>query len=391
MKIVYIYSSITHIAGTERILVDKMNYLSECLNQDVILITYEQNNLPYSFPISTKVKHISLDIKFYSVYKYKYPRLFIEKIRINKKFKTQISQTIKDISPDVIICTSYLPREIRLIANLKTNAVKIIESHVPQNYLWQTKNKNVLYRLYNYYHLHRIHNNIKKLDAAVALTKEDCALWGKYMQSFVLPDLITYYPNENSTCLNKRVIAAGRFVEQKGFDILIEAWDIVNKKHSDWILDIYNSNTESYTYRKMLSELIKNKYLGNNVFLHNAASNIYEKYLNSSIYVLSSRFEGFALVLIEAMSCGVPCIAFDCPHGPRDIIKNGEDGILVKEINSSLLAEQICYLIENESTRIEMGKKARENVKRYRKEVVMPQWIELFEKLMDGKTKNTKK
>jgi len=140
----------------------------------------------------------------------------------------------------------------------------------------------------------------------------------------------------------------------------------------------------------MLSELIKNKYLGNNVFLHNAASNIYEKYLNSSIYVLSSRFEGFALVLIEAMSCGVPCIAFDCPHGPRDIIKNGEDGILVKEINSSLLAEQICYLIENESARIEMGKKAKENVKRYRKEVVMPQWIELFEKLIKQKVNKSK-
>lgn len=107
-----------------------------------------------------------------------------------------------------------------------------------------------------------------------------------------------------------------------------------------------------------------------------------EKYLESSIYAMSSRFEGFGMVLIEAMACGVPCVSFDCPYGPADVIKDGEDGFIVRYLDCKELADKICFLIENEETRKLMGRKARENIRRYSRETVMGKWTELFEKVL---------
>jgi len=111
-------------------------------------------------------------------------------------------------------------------------------------------------------------------------------------------------------------------------------------------------------------------------------ANIEKEYLDSSIMVVSSRSEGFGMVLIEAMACGVPCVAFDCPHGPADIISHSNDGFLVEAENNDALATSIMNLIQNEELRFSMGIKAREHVKRYFPEHVMPQWHELFEQLI---------
>lgn len=159
--------------------------------------------------------------------------------------------------------------------------------------------------------------------------------------------------------------------------MLIPAWSIVAQRHPDWKLHIYGEGDLKEKFTKLIDEL----QLNNNCLLHHTVSNIADKYCMSSIFVLSSRYEGFGLVLEEAMSCGIPCVSFDCPHGPSDIIKDYEDGLLVEKENIKELADKICYLIENENVRIKMGHKARENVKRFLPENVMPQWKNLFESL----------
>ena len=121
--------------------------------------------------------------------------------------------------------------------------------------------------------------------------------------------------------------------------------------------------------------------MNSNVHLMPATKNIVEEFSKSSIFVLSSRFEGFGLVLAEAMSCGLPCISFDCPYGPRDIITNEEDGILVENGNIMALAKALKRLMADENLRQSMGEKAIINVARYDSSNIMNRWEELFSSL----------
>ena len=171
----------------------------------------------------------------------------------------------------------------------------------------------------------------------------------------------------------KRVIAAGRYVHQKGFDLLLEAWHRIDKSLSDWHLYIFgNENRKPY-------QRIVDKYdMNHHVHLMPATPKIVEEFSKSSIFVLSSRFEGFGLVLVEAMSCGLPCVSFDCPYGPRDIITDEEDGLLVENGNIEALAKAIERLMEDEGLRRSMGEKAINNVSRFNQETIMKQWNQLF-------------
>jgi glycosyltransferase involved in cell wall biosynthesis len=127
---------------------------------------------------------------------------------------------------------------------------------------------------------------------------------------------------------------------------------------------------------------VEERGLGNGLTLNGPVNNIREKYLESSIFVLSSRFEGLPLVLMEAMSTGLPPVSFTCPCGPRDIIHDGEDGILCPNGDIEQLAAGICRLIEDEQLRKEMGRKAAQNIQRYTIDQIMKQWDELFQEIV---------
>ena len=166
----------------------------------------------------------------------------------------------------------------------------------------------------------------------------------------------------------------GRYNNAKGYDYLIPAWSIVYKRHSDWKLHVYGSGE----LKDQVIKLIKECHLETGIILHDPTDNIVERYLESSICVLSSRYEGFSMVLLEGMSCGVPFVSFDCPHGPHNIISNCEDGLLVEYLNSQALADGICKLIEDENLRKRLGNNARKNIQRYSQIEVMKLWENLF-------------
>ena len=222
---------------------------------------------------------------------------------------------------------------------------------------------------------------MNKADALVSLTSADKTNWEKHVNIpiFVIPNLVTVYPNDIS-CYSERsnrIICVGRLTRQKGFDYLIKAWALIANKYPGWKIDIFGSGD----LEDFLIQMIDNYNLKESITINKPTSNIFEEYDRSSIYILSSRYEGFCLVLLEAMSFGIPCISFNCPHGLSDMITNGEEGILVPVGDINKLAESIEWMITHKEERERMSQNSREKVKYYLAENIMPQWVELFNKI----------
>lgn len=381
MKIIYIYDNIAQIGGVERIFVDKMNYLADKLHHEVYLITSSQGNHPISFPLSPHVRHIDLGIRYHMQYQYRLLKRLWLKFKLNRLCKRQLKKEIDKIDPDIIVCTTTdLSTEV---CKLRCRAKKVFESHSAKDYTRLTQDfkkvkPGLLKDLRNKYNTHKRFRLIERCsDVVVTLTQEDAKSWKNASNVHVIPNMTQIIMPQSSTCEKPRVIAVGRLTYQKGFDRLINAWGIVYKQYPDWRLDIFGEGF----YNDTLYRQIKEMSLEGIVTIHPFTSNILQEYSNSSIFALSSNYEGFGLVLIEAMGCGLPCVSFDCPNGPSEIIKHKEDGFLIKNGDIQGFAEALCHLIANEKKRKEFGKRARQNVMRYAPENVMPQWELLFNQL----------
>lgn len=380
MKIVYILDSVARIGGVERIFSGKMNYLADILGYNVFLITFCQGQHSFPFPLSSNINHIDLGINTNLKYNYRYlSRLFVI-WNINRKLKNHLQDTINRINPDIIIGNNY--NEPVIICKLKTKAKIVIESHCSERGIRMSELKKNSFKYIIKRFLQYKRNNFirRRCDYLITLTTYDKKDWNiDDNRISVIPNFVTQRSVAAASCTSLRVICAGRLVPQKGYDMMIDAWSKVSSVHNEWKLYIFGEGCEELKLREQTTRLG----LEDSIYIMPFSKNIYEEYLKSSIFVSSSRYEGFALVLIEAMECGVPCISFDCPYGPSDIIKDKEDGLLVEDGNVEALANAICWMIEHESERKVMGRRAKENIQRYRKENIMKQWDELFHNLCD--------
>ena len=382
MRIVYIYHSLAIKGGIERVIINKANYLAEKYDYDVYIITTEQGNNPIVYPLYKTVKHIDLGIFFYR--RYNYSRLKRIKVYWNLRhvYKNKLTELLQSLQADITISTTIEP--IDFLPSIPDGSIKIIESHLAKEFTGKQhlyRKKNIIFKFIALILDWKFEYIVKKYEALIALTEKDKKKWDNIIKTVTIPNALPFYPDTGSLCQNKKIICAGRLEMEKGYDLLIKVWRIVIQKHPEWSLHIYGDGS----LKNELNKAISKEGLKNSLIIENPVSDIYNKYIESSIFVMSSRYEGFPMVLLEAKSCGLPIVSFDCPNGPSDIILNGEDGFLIENRNIEAMAEKICYLIENENIRIDMGKKARENVKRYMPDIIMQKWGDLFNNLITDK------
>lgn len=317
MKIVYCINGLYNSGGMERILTEKANYLLENYNYDIDIITTDQKNKENFYKLNEKINCIDLNINYIDDLKKPFFKRVFGYLNKQKKHEKKLEKVINDLKPDILISLGCEDRNF--LYKLKTKNIKVIrEYHFNKKYMLQDKKKNFLYILKGYYRYIKEILLINKYDEVIVLTKEDKEQWNNKKVK-VIPNFINYIPKEVSNCKNKKIISVGRLEYQKGYDILIEVWNIISKEYPDWILEIYGEGPE----RENLQNKVNKLGLGKSFLLKGAVKNIQDKYLESSIYVMSSRFEGMPMVLLEAMSFGLPVVSFTCPCGPKDIIKNG--------------------------------------------------------------------
>ena len=360
MKLLYITNGITGSGGLERVLSVKASLLAEEFGYEVHLLSLNEKGEEPFFSFSNKVKQHSIVVVG-------------NPIRYFLGYKNGIQKKVNQIKPDIIsVCDDGLKGFI-LPEIIRSSAKWIYERHVSK--LIETNSSNSLKKKFitrcKWFLMEKLGNNFSKF---IVLTEGNKNEWKSLYNLQVIPNPLSFYPEESSSLAQKTVICVGKISYQKGQDLLLESWEIVWQKHPDWKLTLYGKSDAALmdTAEKKLK----------NIYTFPPDKDIMSKYLDSSIYVMSSRFEGFGMVLIEAMSCGVPCVSFNCNYGPADIISDQNDGLLVENVNVQALADNIILLIENEELRRSMGVLAKKNVQRFAPEIVLQQWDSMFKKLL---------
>jgi glycosyltransferase involved in cell wall biosynthesis len=381
MKIYYIYTALVTKGGADRVIAEKANWLAEH-GQEVAIVTDTQMGREPVFPLSPKVRLIDLAIDFSKEYGHGFLMRIYMYYKLMHQYRKKMTEVLMHDRPDIVITT--LGRDISFITKIKDGSIKIGEAHTTKHFIRNfhlLEQRNIIFRYLTKYFRWNMDREVSRLDALVVLTSQDQHDWGNKIPVYVIPNSYPFYPDIPSTCDNKQAIIVGRYNSAKGYNYLVDAWKLVHQKHPDWIINIYGSGE----YENDICHRIIDEGLQEVIIMNPPTDHIMEEYLNSSIYVMSSVFEGFAMVLLEAMACGLPCVSFDCPYGPRNVITDGEDGILVEYLNFQALADNICRLIENKDLRKAMGNKGRRNVMRFSRETIMPQWVDLFESVIKTK------
>ena len=376
-KIVFCTPAIYSAGGVERVVAVKANYFAEQLDYDVTIVVTEGKARESFFPISDKVKIINYELNYEELWRLPFwKKVFVYLIK-QRRFKKRLKADLMRIHPDFTIST--LRREINFLTGIDDGSFKIGELHVNRaNYRnFDTKHSNVVKRLFAKVWMNSLLGHLKRLDKMVVLTDNALNDWPEINNVVKIPDALPFKIDDKSALTAKRIISIGRYAFDKGNDLLLQAWAIIEKQMPEWSLDIYG-NGDKKTYQKQIVDFGIDQ---QRCYLHGPVPDVKKEYLSSSIFVLPSRFEGFGFVIIESMACGVPVVAFDCENGPRSIITDGENGFLIPPFDINIFAEIVMLLMKNQELRCRMGENAQNAASQYEMDKIGLQWKHLFDEL----------
>lgn len=366
MRLLYVTNQICGSGGLERVLAIKTAYLIEKYGYEIHFITLNQPGKDTFYNFHKNIIQHNLDTRG-NVFDYV------------KKYIKGLRSIVKKISPDCIsVCDDGL-KGLFVPFYIGKKVPIIYERHVSKTIqLGLSENNNSIIGTIKYKALNFLmHYGGSKYDKFILLTDQNKNEW-RLKNLEVISNPLPFKSDEPALLENKRVIAVGRHHYQKGYDMLLSIWKDVLESYPDWELYIFGKQNKDLK----LEELAQKKGISENIIFKNPVKDIMSEYNKSSIFVLSSRFEGFGMVLIEAMSHGLPCVSFDCPYGPSDIVEDGQNGYLIPAGDIEDFAKQIKKLISDEQLRKNLGAKAFHSVDRFLPEHIVPRWDQLFKELV---------
>ena len=356
MNIIYVIEDYSENGGVERIVSDKANTLSAQYHHDITVISVYRDNRKEQFKLDDGVNLIHLDVPFAKRTNNSIIRLLSRLYTIIIAIK-RLNKEIKQLHPDIIFFTTTLGAI--LLPFCHTKARKIYESHLARNF-------NPFNKIFFLTEL--------KAERIICLTSGDAKEYKHAKRVDIIPNYINEVKSHVEDYSIKKAIAVGRLEYQKGFDILIDCWKEISRQYPDWQLDIYGEGS----CREELQQQIDSLELGDKVKLCGRNDNIIEVYPKYSLHLMTSRYEGLPMTLIEAQACGLPSVVFNFQYGASDIVSDGCNGLIIEQGNRKLFIEAAMKMMSSEELRKEYGNNAIETGKRYSKENMFRKWIQII-------------
>ena len=378
MRIIIIHRSFALVGGAERVITDKVNYLSKEGHQ-LMLVSYEQGDHPLPYELHPSVLYKDLDCRFFTLSRYSLPLHVYHYYRLKRKIKKSLQKVVKDYQPDVVVLASDWQTLVGAVVEAAHPIPLIAEFHNTYDYVMRKVGVSggwLKAKLTQFYYRQTI-KDLGKCAQLVVLTESDARGWRQHFQNVtVIPNPVTQYPDviDDTPKDSGRIIFVGRFNHEKRIDRLITAFSMIADKYPDWHVDIFGEGNE----KKNLINQIRDMKLDSRVIIHEPTKAIYDEYKRSEMLVLCSEHEASPLVLVEAMACGIPCVSFDCPNGPREIIQDGITGLLAKDGDVKDLSAKMEWMITHDKERKEMGINARVYAATRKLSVVMREWENLY-------------
>jgi len=359
-KILYITPRLDGAGGIQHVFSIKANYLQKKYGYVVSILTTNTRSEKILFDFS-KIELIDKKINSFGPF---YLWNFINLVK----------RQIKISNPDILIIVDNGLKGFLLPFFLRNSKIKIVFEQRGFRYYEAIEQKLTYFGKLKIYFLNKLINyTMSFVDEMIVLTESSKSEWKvKNIQAIPNP-LWIESPKENSLD-HKNVLFIGRQEFVKGYDFLFPIWKKVIQKYPDWKLHVYSATNPELG----LNKLVQGLDLGTNVMFHEPTGDIYKAYEKASIYLMTSRHEGFGMVLLEALASGLPCVAFDCPTGPATLIQNNFNGYLIKPFDLDNYTEKVITLIEDTELRRKLGENGKQSTQKYQLSIIMEQWHQLF-------------
>lgn len=359
-KICFLVEYLTYIGGGERVYTNLANTFIKN-GYEVTILSIESGEKTY-YPLDKNIKIKSLKIRKEKYYNEKNRK--VKDAIYTLHIKRSIEKELKECSYNAVISIGCNMNLILSLIKVK-DILKIGTEHTGYNSvnLILKIARKILY---------------KSLDKLIILTEIDKNNYKKFLHQSkieIIPNQLTFYPPVCAELKNKKIVNVGSLSYSKNQEKLLELFKRFSEISKEWTLDIYGSGK----LKIELENKIKDLGLENKVFLKGNTEKIKEVLLDASIFCLTSRYEGFPMVLLEAMACGLPCVAFDCPTGPKEIVINNKTGFLVGVGDDKTYLEKMIILSENIDLRLKMGQESRKKSLYYSEEEVFKQWKKILD------------